>query len=117
MYEGLIRYLDYSGQDYAEQSYVDLYNGELTPLEDLLDNDTYMALDSMTRNHQAASFIKYLLAPPYHPSKVLNVYKSEYDLRDALKFEYNMTIKELEEGWHNYLKQNYDLNMEQYNVQ
>jgi hypothetical protein len=76
-----------------------------------------MTLDSMTRNHQAASFVKFLLAPPYHPSKVLKVYKSEYDLAEALKQEYNLTIKELEQGWHDYLNQNYDLNMEHYDVE
>jgi len=117
VYEGLIRYLDYSGQNYVEQAYVDLYNNELTPLDELVNNETYMALDSAARNYQAASFIKFLLAPPYHPSKVLSVYKSENNVVETLESEYNLSLKELEQGWHDYLTQNSELNMEKYNVE
>lgn len=111
-YEGLVTMLDYSRRDYVQRAYIHMYNGELPSMETLLENDEYMAVDSIIRVEAAASFLMYLTQPPWAPDSVLSLYKNEKAMDQALLDIFGRTPQELEEGWHAYLKENSGLDVE-----
>lgn len=112
-YEGLVTYLNYSGEDYIEKGYIHLYNETLPTLSELIDNERYLALDTTVRTEVAASLTEYLLAPPNSPGKFLTLFKrNDANPGDALAAVYEMTVEELEQDWHKYLKEHSPIKME-----
>ncbi|HDS00715.1 MAG TPA: hypothetical protein ENO22_06535 [candidate division Zixibacteria bacterium] len=112
VYEGIVTLLDYSRRNYVQRAYIDLYNGELPSMATLLENDEYMAVDSATRVQAAASFLQYLTQPPWAPDSVLSLYKSDKAPDQALLDIFGRTPQDLEEGWHEYLRENSGLDVE-----
>jgi hypothetical protein len=112
-FEGLVTYLNYSGENYVEKGYIHLYNETLPTLSELINNEKYLALDTTLRTEVAASLTEYLLAPPNSPGKFLTLYKrNDVNPVDALAAVYEMTVEELEQGWHEYLRENSPIKME-----
>jgi len=112
-HEGLVTYLNYSGENYVEKGYIHYYNEKLPSLSDMIDNEKYLAIDSTVRTESAASLIEYLLAEPWSPDMVLSLYRrNDADAAQALKAIYDMSVEELEKGWHEYLKEKSGFNLE-----
>lgn len=112
-YEGLVTYLNYSGENYVEKGYIHMFNETLPTLAELIDNETYLALDTALRTEVAASLTEYLLAPPNSPDKILTLFKrNDASPADALKAVYEMTVEELEQCWHDYLREHSPVKME-----
>jgi hypothetical protein len=112
VYEGLITLLDYSGKNYIENAYIDMYNDSLPSFQQLLDNDKYLTLDSIRRARTSAALLQYLTDPPWSPDSVLSLYKSDKPAGQALEEIFGKTPSELEKDWHEYLKENSGLNVE-----
>jgi hypothetical protein len=111
-YEGLVTYLNYSGENYVQDAYIDYYNGDSITLMEMIDNDKYLTYDSSLRTVAAASLTEYLLAPPFSPDTLLQFYKREDPARQALEDVYQTSLEELHKGWINYLKEKSGINME-----
>lgn len=112
-YEGLITLLDYSGKNYVEEAYIDYYNDKKVPLDIMLDNSKYMALDSLRRTKAAASFIQFLIDKPWSPDSVLALYKHTDAPRKALEEVFGRPVSQLQKDWYQYLEDKNGLNMEQ----
>jgi hypothetical protein len=112
-YEGLVTYLNYSGENYVEKGYIHMFNETLPELSELIDNEKYLALDTALRTEVSASLAEYLLAPPNSPDKFLTLFKrNDASPADALAAVFEMTVEELEQGWHEYLSEHSGIKME-----
>jgi hypothetical protein len=111
-YEGLVTYLNYSGENYVQLAYIDYYNGDSIPLIDMIDNDKYLSYDSTLRTVAAASLTEYLLASPNTPAMLLDFYKREDPPAEALKDIFGKSIAELHRGWIEYIREKSGINME-----
>jgi hypothetical protein len=112
VYEGIITLLNYSGKNYIEVAYIDMYNDSLPSMQTLIDNDKYLTVDSTRRARTAAAFLQYLTEPPWAPDSVLSLYKSNKPPAEALQDIFGKSPQELEEDWHEYLKVNSGLDVE-----
>jgi hypothetical protein len=112
-YEGLVTLLDYSGKNYIEEAYIDYFNDKGVPLDSLLDNKEYLALDSLRRTRAAASFVQFLVDKPWSPDSVLALYKRTDAPAKALKEIFGKPVSQLQNDWYEYLKTKSGLNMEQ----
>jgi len=111
-YEGLITLLDYSGRNFIEEAYIDMYNDKLPPITTLVDNEKYLALDSTERSRAAASLVELMLTNPWNPDMFLELYAANGDTRELIEKIYNISLKEMGEKWLAYLTQKSGLNME-----
>jgi hypothetical protein len=112
-YEGLVTYLNYSGENYVEKGYIHMFNETLPRLAELINNEKYLALDTALRTEVSASLVEYLLAPPNSPEMFLTLFKrNDSNPADALKAVYEMTVEELELGWQEYLREHSGIKME-----
>ena len=103
-YEGIVTYLNYSGENYVEMAYIDFYNNDIPSLEEMVDAPKYMSYDSTTRIVASASLMEYLINRSGSPQPFLNLYLRESDTRKALTDIYKDSIDQLEKGWYEYLK-------------
>ncbi len=104
VYEGLVTFLNYSGKNYIEMAYIDLVNDSLTSFSTMLDNEEYLAVDSARRIVHAASFVNFLIDHPWSPDKILELYKRQDPIRDALEDVFGVPAADLEKDWIEYLK-------------
>jgi hypothetical protein len=111
-YEGLITFLDYSGRNFIEEAYIDLYNDKLPPITSIIDRNSYLQLDSTTRSVAAASLVEFMLSHPWNPDMFMELYQRNGDTRKNIEEIYGISLKEIGEKWFTFLTQKSGLNME-----